>query len=142
MAEPTLDTDPTKVQVQSPKAETRDLNEAAKATAVGRIRPAELKLTRSLSKSDSDLLASPLSEEEGALAGRSESMTNCSSGQQRMERSPSFASEWDEVMLLLWVLETSGRMEWEEGVALSGLMREEPFKIQHLIGTKGECMGV
>uniref|UniRef100_A0A3B4ZHQ5 Ankyrin repeat and SAM domain-containing protein 1A-like n=1 Tax=Stegastes partitus TaxID=144197 RepID=A0A3B4ZHQ5_9TELE len=48
------------------------------------------------SKSDSDLLASPLGEEDGGLAGRSGSVSNCSSGQPSMEGMPSFASEWDE----------------------------------------------
>uniref|UniRef100_A0A3P9AZ91 Ankyrin repeat and sterile alpha motif domain containing 1A n=1 Tax=Maylandia zebra TaxID=106582 RepID=A0A3P9AZ91_9CICH len=48
------------------------------------------------SKSDSDLLASPLGEEDGGLVGRSGSVSNCSSGQPSMERMPSFASEWDE----------------------------------------------
>uniref|UniRef100_A0A3P8U5V2 Ankyrin repeat and sterile alpha motif domain containing 1A n=1 Tax=Amphiprion percula TaxID=161767 RepID=A0A3P8U5V2_AMPPE len=48
------------------------------------------------SKSDSDLLASPLGEEDGSLAGRCGSVSNCSSGQPSMEHMPSFASEWDE----------------------------------------------
>ncbi|XP_028652850.2 ankyrin repeat and SAM domain-containing protein 1A-like isoform X4 [Erpetoichthys calabaricus] len=59
--------------------------------------PGDLKLARSLSKSDSDLLVSPPSEEEVAgLASRSESISNCSSGKKRLEKTPSFASEWDE----------------------------------------------
>ncbi|XP_058861025.1 ankyrin repeat and SAM domain-containing protein 1A-like isoform X2 [Acipenser ruthenus] len=62
----------------------------------GRIRPpGDLKLARSLSKSDSDLLVSPPSEEDG-LGSRSESISNCSGGKKRLEKSPSFASEWDE----------------------------------------------
>ncbi|XP_064824761.1 ankyrin repeat and SAM domain-containing protein 1A-like isoform X4 [Oncorhynchus masou masou] len=59
--------------------------------------PVDLKLTRSLSKSDSDLFVSSLSEEDGGLNGHCESVTNCNSGKKRMERSPSFASEWDEI---------------------------------------------
>ncbi|XP_038871771.1 ankyrin repeat and SAM domain-containing protein 1A-like [Salvelinus namaycush] len=59
--------------------------------------PVDLKLIRSLSKSDSDLFVSSLSEEDGGLNGHCESVTNCSSGKKRMERSPSFASEWDEI---------------------------------------------
>ncbi|KAI1892966.1 hypothetical protein AGOR_G00138940 [Albula goreensis] len=61
--------------------------------------PGDLKLARSLSKSDSDLLVSPPSEEESGgagLGGRSESVSNCSGGKKRLEKSPSFASEWDE----------------------------------------------
>ncbi|XP_041084400.1 ankyrin repeat and SAM domain-containing protein 1A-like isoform X3 [Polyodon spathula] len=60
--------------------------------------PGDLKLARSLSKSDSDLLVSPPSEEDG-LGSRSESISNCSGGKKRLEKSPSFASEWDEQKL-------------------------------------------
>lgn len=57
---------------------------------------AELKLSRSLSKSDSDLLTcSPT--EDTTMGSRSESLSNCSIGKKRLEKSPSFASEWDEV---------------------------------------------
>ncbi|XP_014022214.1 ankyrin repeat and SAM domain-containing protein 1A isoform X2 [Salmo salar] len=74
--------------------------ESPGAVAVPPVRlrpPVDLKLTRSLSKSDSDLFVSSLSEEDGGLNGHCESVTNCSSGKKRMERSPSFASEWDEI---------------------------------------------
>lgn len=70
------------------------------AGAVSAVRmrpPGDLKLARSLSKSDSDLLVSPPSEEEGGLGNRSESVSNCSTGKKRLEKSPSFTSEWDEV---------------------------------------------
>lgn len=76
--------------------EPRDLG----AGAVSSIRmrpPGDLKLARSLSKSDSDLLVSPPSEEDGGLGNRSESVSNCSTGKKRLEKSPSFTSEWDEV---------------------------------------------
>ncbi|XP_074188937.1 ankyrin repeat and SAM domain-containing protein 1A isoform X7 [Rhinolophus sinicus] len=56
---------------------------------------AELKLSRSLSKSDSDLLT--CSPTEDAMGSRSESLSNCSIGKKRLEKSPSFASEWDEI---------------------------------------------
>ncbi|KAF6364040.1 ankyrin repeat and sterile alpha motif domain containing 1A [Rhinolophus ferrumequinum] len=56
---------------------------------------AELKLSRSLSKSDSDLLT--CSPTEDAMGSRSESLSNCSVGKKRLEKSPSFASEWDEI---------------------------------------------
>ncbi|XP_012928273.1 ankyrin repeat and SAM domain-containing protein 1A isoform X3 [Heterocephalus glaber] len=57
---------------------------------------AELRLSRSLSKSDSDLLTcSPT--EDTAMGSRSESLSNCSIGKKRLEKSPSFASEWDEI---------------------------------------------
>lgn len=59
---------------------------------------AELRLSRSLSKSDSDLLTcSPT--EDATMGSRSESLSNCSIGKKRLEKSPSFASEWDEVSL-------------------------------------------
>ncbi|XP_051913140.1 ankyrin repeat and SAM domain-containing protein 1A-like isoform X6 [Hippocampus zosterae] len=67
----------------------------------GRMRPpGDLKLARSLSKSDSDLLVSPPNEEDGGLGNRSESVSNCSSGKKRLEKSPSFTSEWDEQKLM------------------------------------------
>ncbi|KAM5263100.1 ankyrin repeat and SAM domain-containing protein 1A isoform 3-T3 [Ctenodactylus gundi] len=57
---------------------------------------AELKLSRSLSKSDSDLLTcSPT--EDVTMGSRSESLSNCSIGKKRLEKSPSFTSEWDEI---------------------------------------------
>ncbi|XP_056588461.1 ankyrin repeat and SAM domain-containing protein 1A isoform X2 [Triplophysa dalaica] len=58
--------------------------------------PGDLKLARSLSKSDSDLLVSPPDEEGTGLGGRSESVSNCSTSKRRLEKSPSFTSEWDE----------------------------------------------
>ncbi|XP_051515710.1 ankyrin repeat and SAM domain-containing protein 1A isoform X3 [Myxocyprinus asiaticus] len=58
--------------------------------------PGDLKLARSLSKSDSDLLVSPPGEEETGLGGRSESVSNCSTAKRSLEKSPSFTSEWDE----------------------------------------------
>lgn len=71
---------------------------SASASSTPRMRPpGDLKLARSLSKSDSDLLVSPPSEEEGGLGNRSESVSNCSTSKRRLEKSPSFTSEWDEV---------------------------------------------
>ncbi|CAI9593270.1 unnamed protein product, partial [Staurois parvus] len=60
----------------------------------------ELPLRRSLSKSDSDLLTcSPPAVGEGEDWNRSESLTNCAAGgsKKRLEKSPSFTSEWDEI---------------------------------------------
>ncbi|XP_030589006.1 ankyrin repeat and SAM domain-containing protein 1A isoform X3 [Archocentrus centrarchus] len=75
--------------------EPRDL--AAGAVSAVKMRPpGDLKLARSLSKSDSDLLVSPPNEEEGGLGNRSESVSNCSTAKKRLEKSPSFTSEWDE----------------------------------------------
>lgn len=79
--------------------EPRDSGTGA-SSAVRMRPPGDLKLARSLSKSDSDLLVSPPSEEEGGLGNRSESVSNCSTGKKRLEKSPSFTSEWDEVSLL------------------------------------------
>ncbi|XP_033484469.1 ankyrin repeat and SAM domain-containing protein 1A isoform X1 [Epinephelus lanceolatus] len=75
--------------------EPRDSGAGA-ASAVRMRPPGDLKLARSLSKSDSDLLVSPPSEEDGGLGNRSESVSNCSTGKKRLEKSPSFTSEWDE----------------------------------------------
>ncbi|TDH13689.1 hypothetical protein EPR50_G00035950 [Perca flavescens] len=99
MAECTQDANPANV-IQNPKADIKDLREvsadAASVVAL-KVRPADLGLIRSLSKSDSDLLASPLVEEDGGLSGRSGSVSNCSSGRPSTEHMPSFASEWDEI---------------------------------------------
>uniref|UniRef100_A0A8C6UUM0 Ankyrin repeat and sterile alpha motif domain containing 1A n=1 Tax=Neogobius melanostomus TaxID=47308 RepID=A0A8C6UUM0_9GOBI len=86
-----------------PKAIYATVNKEPKDSGAGaasgcRTRPpGDLKLARSLSKSDSDLLVSPPNEEEGGLGNRSESVSNCSAGKKRLEKSPSFTSEWDEV---------------------------------------------
>ncbi|XP_030076298.1 ankyrin repeat and SAM domain-containing protein 1A isoform X3 [Microcaecilia unicolor] len=56
----------------------------------------ELKLSRSLSKSDSDLLTCSPTEDD-AMGSRSESLSNCSASKKRLEKSPSFTSEWDEI---------------------------------------------
>ncbi|KAM4048420.1 ankyrin repeat and SAM domain-containing protein 1A isoform 2-T2 [Anomaloglossus baeobatrachus] len=59
----------------------------------------ELPLRRSLSKSDSDLLTcSPPATGDGDDWSRSESFSNCATGgsKKRLEKSPSFTSEWDE----------------------------------------------
>ncbi|XP_061591409.1 ankyrin repeat and SAM domain-containing protein 1A-like isoform X3 [Cololabis saira] len=80
-----------------PKAIYATVNKEPRDLGAGRLRPpGDLKLARSLSKSDSDLLVSPPSEEEGGLGNRSESVSNCSTGKKRLEKSPSFTSEWDE----------------------------------------------
>uniref|UniRef100_A0A670ZQG8 Ankyrin repeat and sterile alpha motif domain containing 1A n=1 Tax=Pseudonaja textilis TaxID=8673 RepID=A0A670ZQG8_PSETE len=72
-----------------------------KSSVVGRVHPgskskADLKLSRSLSKSDSDLLTTSPTEDD-TMGSRSESLSNCSTGKKRLEKSPSFASEWDEI---------------------------------------------
>ncbi|XP_048839665.1 ankyrin repeat and SAM domain-containing protein 1A-like isoform X5 [Brienomyrus brachyistius] len=79
------------------RPEARDSPAAAAAPASRPRPPGNLKLARSLSKSDSDLLVSPPNEEDGGLSGRSESVSNCSASKKRLEKSPSFASEWDEI---------------------------------------------
>ncbi|KAM9444851.1 ankyrin repeat and SAM domain-containing protein 1A isoform 3-T3 [Clarias gariepinus] len=87
MAAVRTDPDPKAIYATVNK-ETRD--------SPSRTRPGDLKLSRSLSKSDSDLLSTPPTEEEVGLSGRSESVSNCSAAKRRMEKSPSFTSEWDE----------------------------------------------
>ncbi|XP_053498747.1 ankyrin repeat and SAM domain-containing protein 1A-like isoform X2 [Ictalurus furcatus] len=85
----TIRTDP------DPKAIYATVNKEPRDSP-NRNRPGDLKLSRSLSKSDSDLLSTPPTEEEVGLCGRSESVSNCSVPKRRMEKSPSFTSEWDE----------------------------------------------
>ncbi|XP_078276744.1 ankyrin repeat and SAM domain-containing protein 1A-like isoform X5 [Rhinoraja longicauda] len=68
---------------------------------LGRVRSSgrdkvDLKLARSLSKSDSELVTRSPSEED-MLGSRSESLSNCSSVKKRLEKSPSFQSEWEEI---------------------------------------------
>lgn len=110
----------------SSKADVLDSSGASAESApvaAFKCRPTDLGLIRSLSKSDSDLLASPHAEEDGGLAGRTGSVSNCRSGQpSSAERMPSFASEWDEVILTLWGRGgTSGRAQrTEEGGAAQG----------------------
>ncbi|XP_076874984.1 ankyrin repeat and SAM domain-containing protein 1A isoform X3 [Brachyhypopomus gauderio] len=91
------------LQDPDPKAIYATVNKEARDSPVrnspsaGRMRPpGDLKLARSLSKSDSDLLVSPPTEEEAGLGNRSESVSNCSATKRRLEKSPSFTSEWDE----------------------------------------------
>ncbi|XP_047452575.1 ankyrin repeat and SAM domain-containing protein 1A-like isoform X3 [Mugil cephalus] len=83
--------------------EPRD-STAGAAPAVRMRPPGDLKLARSLSKSDSDLLISPPGEEEGGLGNRSESVSNCSTGKKRLEKSPSFTSEWDEIEKIMTLI--------------------------------------
>ncbi|XP_070967464.1 ankyrin repeat and SAM domain-containing protein 1A-like isoform X4 [Oncorhynchus clarkii lewisi] len=97
-----LDADPIYATVvHTAKAEARESTGAVAVPPVRLKPPVDLKLTRSLSKSDSDLLVSPLGEEDGGLNSCCESVANCSSGNKQMERSPSFASEWDEIEKLM-----------------------------------------
>ncbi|KAJ7332972.1 hypothetical protein JRQ81_015152 [Phrynocephalus forsythii] len=77
------------------------VQEGEKSSVLCRVHPggkpkAELKLSRSLSKSDSDLLTTSPTEDD-TMGSRSESLSNCSAGKKRLEKSPSFASEWDEI---------------------------------------------
>ncbi|XP_061074694.1 ankyrin repeat and SAM domain-containing protein 1A-like [Conger conger] len=100
MSAPLLDRDPTAIYATVVHSRARDAWDPPDATPASKARPpGDLMLTRSLSKSDSDLLVSPPGEEEAGagLGGRSESVSNCSGGKKHMERSPSFTSEWDEV---------------------------------------------
>lgn len=102
MAESVLDPSPTK-ENQNPKADMQNRSKVSAASAAPlKDRPADLGLARSLSKSDSDLLASPSGEEDRGLANRRGSVSNCRTGQPSMEHMPSFASEWDEVILHFW----------------------------------------
>ncbi|KAJ8259599.1 hypothetical protein GJAV_G00171270 [Gymnothorax javanicus] len=99
MSGPLLDRDPTAIYATVVHPKTRDSWDTPDSTPSGKPRPllGDLKLTRSLSKSDSDLLVSSPGGEDEALGGRSESVSDCSAAKKHMERSPSFTSEWDEI---------------------------------------------
>lgn len=141
MAECAPGANPAKVP-QNSKADVMDSSgisaEQAPAGAF-RSRPTDLGLIRSLSKSDSDLLASPHGEEDGGLAGRSGSVSNCRSGQPSMERMPSFASEWDEVILTLWG--TGNKWEGVENRGSGAGFQEECVNIlKRACVSKCECV--
>ncbi|XP_048879944.1 ankyrin repeat and SAM domain-containing protein 1A isoform X2 [Brienomyrus brachyistius] len=83
---PDCDLKPIYPTAMQAKAQTWDSPETAptsKARSSG-----DLRLSRSFSKSDSDLLCSLTSEEEEYT---------CNPGEKRLERSPSYTSEWDEI---------------------------------------------
>ncbi|XP_060794565.1 ankyrin repeat and SAM domain-containing protein 1A-like isoform X6 [Neoarius graeffei] len=86
-----------------------------------RNRPGDLKLSRSLSKSDSDLLSTPPTEEEAGLSGRSESVSNCSAAKRRMEKSPSFTSEWDEIEKIMTLIGAGIDFSKEQESSLTGM---------------------
>uniref|UniRef100_A0A3B3ZL56 Uncharacterized protein n=1 Tax=Periophthalmus magnuspinnatus TaxID=409849 RepID=A0A3B3ZL56_9GOBI len=88
--------------------------------------PGDLKLARSLSKSDSDLLVSPPNEEDGALANRSESVSNCSTGKKRLEKSPSFTSEWDEIEKIMTLIGAGIDFSRDQQYASPGRLLEQP----------------
>uniref|UniRef100_A0A3B4ZFP0 Ankyrin repeat and sterile alpha motif domain containing 1A n=1 Tax=Stegastes partitus TaxID=144197 RepID=A0A3B4ZFP0_9TELE len=99
------------------------------AGAVSSVRmrpPGDLKLARSLSKSDSDLLVSPPSEEEGGLGNRSESVSNCSTGKKRLEKSPSFTSEWDEIEKIMTLIGAGIDFSRDQQYATPGRLLDQP----------------
>uniref|UniRef100_A0A672YWN6 Ankyrin repeat and sterile alpha motif domain containing 1A n=1 Tax=Sphaeramia orbicularis TaxID=375764 RepID=A0A672YWN6_9TELE len=97
------------------------------AASAGRMRPpGDLKLARSLSKSDSDLLVSPPSEEEGGLGNRSESVSNCSTGKKRLEKSPSFTSEWDEIEKIMTLIGAGIDFSRDQQYATPGRLLDQP----------------
>uniref|UniRef100_A0A3P9ADR6 Ankyrin repeat and sterile alpha motif domain containing 1A n=1 Tax=Esox lucius TaxID=8010 RepID=A0A3P9ADR6_ESOLU len=105
MAAILTDCDPKAIYATVSKGEPRDRDFVSGALPAGRMcPPRDLKLARSLSKSDSDLLVSPPSEEEAGLGSRSESVSNCSAAKKRLEKSPSFASEWDEIEKIMTLI--------------------------------------
>ncbi|XP_075881008.1 ankyrin repeat and sterile alpha motif domain containing 1Ab isoform X5 [Nelusetta ayraudi] len=106
----------------SSKADVMDTSGASADSArvaAFKSRPTDLGLIRSLSKSDSDLLASPHGEEDGGLAGRTGSVSNCRSGQPSTERMPSFASEWDEIEKIMNLIGAGIETSREKQPALS-----------------------
>ncbi|KAM6977178.1 ankyrin repeat and SAM domain-containing protein 1A isoform 2-T2 [Aplochiton taeniatus] len=104
MAAILTDCDPKAIYATVSK-EPRENRDTGGAVPHGRMRPpGDLKLARSLSKSDSDLLVSPPNEDEAGLGSRSESVSNCSAGKKRLEKSPSFTSEWDEIEKIMTLI--------------------------------------
>nr|XP_008172813.1 ankyrin repeat and SAM domain-containing protein 1A isoform X12 [Chrysemys picta bellii] len=95
-AEPETAVTPQALQHPGGTEEEGDRGSAGGRAHLGGKPKAELKLSRSLSKSDSDLLTCSPTEDD-AMGSRSESLSNCSTGKKRLEKSPSFASEWDEI---------------------------------------------
>ncbi|XP_073795688.1 ankyrin repeat and SAM domain-containing protein 1A isoform X1 [Danio rerio] len=90
------DTDPKAIYATVHKEPRDSPKRSSPAVTRRKPPPRDLQLARSLSKSDSDLLVSPPGEEDVGLVGRSESVSNCSMSKRRLEKSPSFTSEWDE----------------------------------------------
>uniref|UniRef100_A0A7N8XNJ7 Ankyrin repeat and sterile alpha motif domain containing 1A n=1 Tax=Mastacembelus armatus TaxID=205130 RepID=A0A7N8XNJ7_9TELE len=88
--------------------------------------PGDLKLARSLSKSDSDLLVSPPGEEEGGLGNRSESVSNCSTDKKRLEKSPSFTSEWDEIEKIMTLIGAGIDFSRDQQYATPGRLLDQP----------------
>uniref|UniRef100_A0A4W6DE33 Ankyrin repeat and sterile alpha motif domain containing 1A n=1 Tax=Lates calcarifer TaxID=8187 RepID=A0A4W6DE33_LATCA len=99
---------------------------AGAGSAVRMRPPGDLKLARSLSKSDSDLLVSPPSEEEGGLGNRSESVSNCSTGKKRLEKSPSFTSEWDEIEKIMTLIGAGIDFSRDQQYATPGRLLDQP----------------
>lgn len=113
-----------------------NLSEPLAEAASVKSRPADLALIRSLSKSDSDLLASPAGEEDEGLAGRSGSVSNCNSGQLSMKRMPSFASEWDEIEKIMTLIgagiETSKNTPCSDGACGKALDQPVGEWLEHV----------
>ncbi|KAK9973785.1 hypothetical protein ABG768_024491 [Culter alburnus] len=103
MSNPALDAHQTNAQSTRPD-QTETNGSSAPSPQALRKPPGHLKLACSLSKSDSDLLASPHCEDDGPLGGRSESLSNCANERKEMEQMPSFASEWDEIERIMTLI--------------------------------------
>uniref|UniRef100_A0A3Q3KGH5 Ankyrin repeat and sterile alpha motif domain containing 1A n=1 Tax=Monopterus albus TaxID=43700 RepID=A0A3Q3KGH5_MONAL len=103
--------------------ESRDLGAGA---SIRKRPPGDLKLGRSLSKSDSDLLVSPPNEEDGGLGSRSESVSNCSTSKKRLEKSPSFTSEWDEIEKIMTLIGAGIDFSRDQQYATPGRLLEQP----------------
>uniref|UniRef100_A0A3Q2QFX9 Ankyrin repeat and sterile alpha motif domain containing 1A n=1 Tax=Fundulus heteroclitus TaxID=8078 RepID=A0A3Q2QFX9_FUNHE len=109
-----------------PKAIYATVNKEPRDSGVRMRPPGDLKLARSLSKSDSDLLVSPPGEEEGGLGNRSESVSNCSTGKKRLEKSPSFTSEWDEIEKIMTLIGAGIDFSRDQHYATPGRLLDQP----------------
>ncbi|KAL4622474.1 ankyrin repeat and SAM domain-containing protein 1A-like isoform X1 [Arapaima gigas] len=97
MSAPLLDYDPKTVYPTVVHSTLQEWN-SPRAIATDKVRSTgDLRLSRNLSRSDSDLLASPDSEEEVSFGRQSKSTYSFSAEENPLERSPSYASEWDEI---------------------------------------------
>ncbi|XP_035379937.1 ankyrin repeat and SAM domain-containing protein 1A isoform X2 [Electrophorus electricus] len=81
--------------------------------------PGHLKLTRSLSKSDLDMLASLCCEEEGVL-GRSGLLASCEVEREQMDRLSWFTSEWNEIERIMTLIDAGIELSKEPGPVSRG----------------------
>ncbi|XP_018581180.2 ankyrin repeat and SAM domain-containing protein 1A isoform X2 [Scleropages formosus] len=80
----------------------------------------DLRLSRNLSRSDSDLLASPAIGEEVGFGGHDKSVYSCSTEEKQLERTPSYASEWDEIDKIMDLIGAGIEFSRDESLRATG----------------------